>query len=181
MEEVAQATGEVTEGVDPDPTQDIAALIAEDPLHAETSHQCTPPVGNACWVCGATALPDKLACRRCVKEPDAIALFGVSTKAPHPLIPVHQGSKNSCLTLEGWKHQQDSIFRYLVKEAINWEEPKETQQKQRKYSQISRVPEAFPFDELDELIKEEWQNPEKKTSLTDLPNCTRSRSPRCPL
>lgn len=60
-------------------------------------------------------------------------------------------------------------FVKSVKEAINWEEPEEVQQKQRKYfPNLKRVPEAFPFiDELDELIKEEWQNPEKKISLSN--------------
>lgn len=60
-------------------------------------------------------------------------------------------------------------FIRSVKEAINWEELEETQPKQRKYfPNLKKVPEAFPFiDELEELIKEEWQNPEKKFSLSN--------------
>lgn len=60
-------------------------------------------------------------------------------------------------------------FAKSVKEAINWEEPGEVQQKQRKYfPNLKKVPQAFPFiEELDELIKEEWQNPEKKISLSN--------------
>lgn len=60
-------------------------------------------------------------------------------------------------------------FVKSVKEAIGWEEPQEVQPKQRKYfPQLKKEPETFPFiDELEDLIKEEWQRPEKKSSLNN--------------
>lgn len=60
-------------------------------------------------------------------------------------------------------------FVKSVKEAIGWEEPQEVQPKQRKYfPQLKKEPETFPFiDKLEDLIKEEWQRPEKKSSLNN--------------
>lgn len=56
-----------------------------------------------------------------------------------------------------------------VKEAIDWVEEKETPQKVRKYfPNLKKDPENFPFiEELEDLIKDEWQKPEKKTGLSN--------------
>lgn len=55
-------------------------------------------------------------------------------------------------------------FAKSVKEAIGWEEEKEAPRKLRKYfPNLKKDPETFPFiEELEELIKDEWQKPDKK-------------------
>lgn len=60
-------------------------------------------------------------------------------------------------------------FAKSVKEAIGWEEEKEAPRKLRKYfPNLKKDPETFPFiEELEELIKDEWQKPDKKTSLNN--------------
>lgn len=60
-------------------------------------------------------------------------------------------------------------FVKSVREATDWVEEKETPQKLSKYfPNLKKDPETFPFvDKLEDLIKDEWQKPEKKTSLSN--------------
>lgn len=52
---------------------------------------------------------------------------------------------------------------------IRWEETKEAPRKVRKYfPNLKKEPETFPFiDELEDLKKDVWQNPDTKTSLNN--------------
>lgn len=60
-------------------------------------------------------------------------------------------------------------FAKSVKEAIGWEEDKEEPQKVRKYfPNLRKEPENFPFiGELEDLIKDEWERSDKRSSLTN--------------
>lgn len=56
-----------------------------------------------------------------------------------------------------------------MKEAIEWEETKKIKNFKKYFSDISDIfSETFLFiDELEDLIKDEWQKPEKKTSFSN--------------
>ena len=60
-------------------------------------------------------------------------------------------------------------FARSVKEAIGWEETIEEPQKLGKYfPELRKDPELFPFiEELEDLIKDEWEKPDKRPSLSN--------------
>ena len=60
-------------------------------------------------------------------------------------------------------------FARSVKETIGWEEPVSEPPKIGKYfPELGRDPELFPFiEELEDLIKEEWEKPDKRAGLSN--------------
>lgn len=140
---------------------------------------------NACWVCGAPALPDKLACHTCFeeatreKETDAKELTNIirestlqvsapemdrpapstSAAASHITPKSDDSSDNEELEIStGFDFALLNTFAKLVKEAIGWDDSKEAPRKILKYlPNLKKEPETLPFiDELEDLIKDEW-------------------------
>ncbi|XP_077306678.1 ubiquitin-conjugating enzyme E2 U isoform X2 [Lithobates pipiens] len=140
--------------------------------HSRSDHRRSPsshhshharPAANACWICGAPALPEKLACRSCfneaTKEKEADARIATdliresvresilatapamevtvpSTSTAHPY---HSQASESSSDNDGQEMSAGFDFSLVepfarsVKEAIGWEDIISEPQKTRKY------------------------------------------------
>ncbi|XP_040211990.1 uncharacterized protein LOC120943017 isoform X2 [Rana temporaria] len=163
-------------------------------LHRE--HYNTRPAANACWVCSATALPGKLACRTRFneatreKEADArvatdlireLVRESICTAAPLACDDPTPGTSSASgpyaqpAETHSDHEERELVSRFdfglvepfsrSVKEAIGWEEPVAEPLKVGKYFPELR---REPFiEELEDLIKEEWEKPDKRPGLSN--------------